>query len=101
VKRDRMGNAMRGHGCGPNHAQGNDRRQTLAALLGAGLAGAAMSTLDRAQAEATKMTPIPSDEDFMRPGHRRGRAGGLPFRRAYRPRRQSPRGRAQSGQDRQ
>ena len=66
MKRDRMGNAMRGHGCGPNHAQGNDRRQTLAARLGAGLAGAAMSTLDRAQAQATKMAPIPGDEDFMR-----------------------------------
>jgi hypothetical protein len=37
--RDKIGNAMRGHGCGANRAQGNDRRQTLAALLGAGLAG--------------------------------------------------------------
>jgi tRNA(adenine34) deaminase len=62
----RNGDAMRGSGGGANPARGNDRRQTLAALLGAGLASAAASAPDRARAEAVKMAPIPGDELFMR-----------------------------------
>src|ERR1019366_8713724 len=62
----RNGDAMRGSGGGANPARGNDRRETLAALLGAGLASAAASAPDRARAEAVKMAPIPGDELFMR-----------------------------------
>ena len=51
---------------GLNHVAGNDRRQTLAILLGGGLAGAALGASRQAWAGATQMAPLPADEHFMR-----------------------------------
>jgi tRNA(adenine34) deaminase len=74
-----MGDAMCEHGCGPEHAQGKDRRQTLATLLGAGLAGAALSAPGRARADAKRMAPIPGDEDFMRMAIAEAARADFPF----------------------
>ena len=51
---------------GLSQALGTDRRQTLATLLGAGLAGAVLSAPRQAWAGATQMAPLPADEHFMR-----------------------------------
>jgi tRNA(adenine34) deaminase len=51
---------------GLNQVLGNDRRQTLAMLIGGGLAGTALGAPRQAWAGATQMAPLPGDEHFMR-----------------------------------
>ncbi|MGA9485946.1 MAG: nucleoside deaminase [Methylocella sp.] len=70
---------MSKQGGDPDHEQGKDRRQTLASLLGAGLAGATLSAPGRAGAEATRMAPIPGDELFMRMAIAEAAQADFPF----------------------
>ena len=70
---------MSKQGGDPDHERGNDRRQTLASLLGAGLAGATLSAPGRARAEATRMAPIPGDELFMRMAIAEAAQADFPF----------------------
>ncbi len=70
---------MSKQGGDPDHEQGKDRRQTLASLLGAGLAGATLSGPGRAGAEATRMAPIPGDELFMRMAIAEAAQADFPF----------------------
>jgi tRNA(adenine34) deaminase len=70
---------MSARGRGSNHAHGKDRRQTLATLLGAGLASVAMSAPGRARADATRMAPIPDDELFMRMALAEASQADFPF----------------------
>ena len=65
---------MSGHGC--DH---HDRRQTLAALLGAGLAGAALAAPRQAFGGTTLMAPLPDDERFMRMAIAEAARGDFPF----------------------
>lgn len=51
---------------GLNQGLGNDWRQALATLLGAGLAGATLAAPRQAWAGATQMAPLRGDEHFMR-----------------------------------
>ncbi|MGH6835425.1 MAG: hypothetical protein ACREC9_07725 [Methylocella sp.] len=44
---------------------GNDRRQSLATLLGAGIAGAALRAAGPARTATAKMAPVPDDELFI------------------------------------
>jgi tRNA(adenine34) deaminase len=67
---------MSEHGCDRLH---HDRRQTLTSLLGAGLAGAALSPPGWALAEATRMAPIPGDELFMRMAIAEAAQADFPF----------------------
>ena len=71
-----MRDAMSGHGGCPNPAHGKDRRQIMA-LLGAGLAGAAINA--PGHAEAVRMAPIPGDEDFMRMAIAEAAKADFPF----------------------
>jgi guanine deaminase len=57
----------------------HDRRQALANLIGAGLAGAALCAPGRVLAEATRMAPIPGDEHFMRMAIAEAAQGDFPF----------------------
>ena len=70
---------MSKQGSDPDHERGKDRRQTLASLLGAGLAGATLSAPVRARAEATRMAPIPGDELFMRMAIAEAAQADFPF----------------------
>lgn len=70
---------MSRHCSDPNHAQGHDRRQALASLLGAGLAGAMLSVPGRALAAAKQMAPLPGDERFMRMAIAEAARGDFPF----------------------
>ena len=73
-----MRDAMSGDGNCANPAPGKDRRETLV-LLGAGLAGAAINAPGQAKAEATRMAPIPGDEDFMRMAIAEAARADFPF----------------------
>jgi guanine deaminase len=70
---------MSKQGGDPDYQRGNDRRQTLASLLGAGLAGATLSAPGRARAKATRMAPIPGDELFMRMAIAEAAQADFPF----------------------
>jgi guanine deaminase len=56
-----------------------DRRRGLAALIGAGVAGAIMSAPHPASAGATRMEPLPEDERFMRIAIAEAAKGDYPF----------------------
>jgi tRNA(adenine34) deaminase len=58
-----------------NHAHGNDRRKALVLMAGS-LAGAATGLPGR---EATRMPPIPGDEDFMRMAIAEAARADFPF----------------------
>jgi tRNA(adenine34) deaminase len=64
---------------GLNQGLGNDRRQALATLLGAGLAGTALGAPRQAWAGATQMAPLPGDEHFMRIAIAEAARGDFPF----------------------
>jgi tRNA(adenine34) deaminase len=64
---------------GLSHVPGNDRRQTLAMLLGGGLAGTALGGPHPALAGATQMAPLPADEHFMRMAIAEAARGDFPF----------------------
>jgi tRNA(adenine34) deaminase len=64
---------------GLNQGPGNDRRQALATLLGAGLAGATLAAPRQAWAGATQMAPLPGDEHFMRIAIAEAARGDFPF----------------------
>ena len=61
------------------HARIKDRRQTLAALLGASFASAAASAPGQAWAAAARMAPIASDEQFMRMAIAEAAMADFPF----------------------
>jgi guanine deaminase len=65
--------------CALNQGLGNDRRQTLAMLLGGGLAGTAFGAPRQAWAGATQMAPLPGDEHFMQIAIAEAARGDFPF----------------------
>ena len=73
-----MRDAMSGDDGCVTPAPGKDRRETLA-VLGAGLAGAAINAPGHAKAEAVRMAPIPGDEDFMRMAIAEASQADFPF----------------------
>jgi tRNA(adenine34) deaminase len=70
---------MSEHSCDSHHARGHDRRRTLAGLLGAGLAGAALTASRRVFAKAARMAPVPGDELFMRMAIAEAAQADFPF----------------------
>jgi tRNA(adenine34) deaminase len=70
---------MRARCRGLHQEPGNDRRQALATLLGAGLAGATLAAPRQAWAGATQMGPLPGDEHFMRIAIAEAARGDFPF----------------------
>jgi tRNA(adenine34) deaminase len=64
---------------GLNQGPRNDRRQALATLLGAGLAGTTLAAPRQAFGGATLMAPLPADEHFMRLAIAEAERGDFPF----------------------
>ena len=65
--------------CGLTQVPGTDRRQTLSALFGAGLAGTILSGPRQAWAGTARMAPLPGDERFMRMAIAEAAPGDFPF----------------------
>jgi len=79
VRWDRAGIRMSARCRGLNQGLGNDRRQALATLLGAGLAGATLAAPRQAWAGAAQLAPLPGDEHFMRIAIAEAARGDFPF----------------------
>jgi len=65
--------------CGPRRADEPSRRWALSRLLGAGFVGAALNAPPQASAGATRMSPLPEDEHFMRMAIAEAAKGDFPF----------------------
>jgi tRNA(adenine34) deaminase len=76
---DEMEEPMSAQGCDHARADGDNRRQALMTLLGAGLAGTALSLPRQAAAAAREMAPVAGDEVFMRLAIAEAARGDFPF----------------------
>jgi tRNA(adenine34) deaminase len=63
----------------PAAAPDDARRQTLATLFGASLAGAGLGVPQSAEAKGVQMAPLPEDEKFMRLALAEAAQGDFPF----------------------
>lgn len=79
VEGEVKGQAMSEDRCGPHPGPASSRRQTLTALLGAGLAGTGLKGPSEAKAHAVRMPASPDDMKFMRLALAEAAQGDFPF----------------------